>query len=159
VARRDTSVYWWLGAVALLILGTGGVVTYKATRGIRNNNPGNIRKSGAKWQGMRDVQDDPDFVQFIAPEWGIRALARTLSTYYNTHGLRTVRAIISRWAPPNENNTDAYVRAVSSAVGKSADAPLALSTDLPALVKAIIRHENGINPYSDDTIAKGIALA
>ncbi len=159
MARRDTAVYWWLGALALLILGAGGTVAYKMSRGIRNNNPGNIRKSGIKWQGMRGVQDDPDFVQFIAPEWGIRAMVRDLRGDFRS-GQDTVRKLINEWAPPTENNTSAYVSAVSRAMGVNPDDKLSFDYgQVLALVKAIIRHENGINPYSDETIREGIALA
>lgn len=127
-------------------------------RGIRNNNPGNIRH-GADWRGMRATQTDPAFVQFETPEYGIRALFRTLRTYYDLHGLRTVRQIIGRWAPPNENDTEAYVQAVARSVGVAPSEPLEMSRHFPALMKAIIAHENGRQPYTDEQIARGIALA
>jgi hypothetical protein len=53
-------------------------------------------------------------------------LARTLITYQDKHGLRSIRQIISRWAPPVENNTNAYVRAVAADTGLDADQPLDL---------------------------------
>lgn len=126
-------------------------------RGLRNHNPGNIRH-GADWQGMAEQQTDPSFVQFKAPEWGIRAMVRILLRY-RTLGLVTVRQIIDRWAPPNENNTEAYVQAVAKAVGVTPSEALDYTRHLLPLLKAIIGHENGQQPYSDETIAKGIGLA
>ena len=125
-------------------------------RGIRNHNPGNIRH-GADWQGMAEQQTDSAFVQFKSPEWGIRAMVRILRTY-ESRGLQTVRQIIDRWAPPNENDTESYVQAVAKAVGVM---PSELLTDahLPALLKAIIAHENGQQPYTDEQIQQGIDLA
>lgn len=126
-------------------------------RGIRNNNPGNIRH-GADWRGMRAEQTDPAFVQFETPEYGIRALARVLRTYEN-RGLRTIRQIISRWAPPEENDTEAYIQAVAKAVGVTPNQPLETVVHLPKLIMAIIAHENGRMPYTDEQIARGIGMA
>ncbi len=153
----------WLPWVALglLIIG-GGAVVYKLTRGIRNNNPGNIRKTGIKWQGLApaEQQTDPDFAVFIAPEWGIRAMVKDLRGDWR-EGKRTVEALINEWAPPVENDTGSYVRAVASALGVTPDAPLNLddTATLTALVASIIRHENGVQPYSADVLARGLALA
>lgn len=47
-------------------------------RGLRNNNPGNIRTTKDKWQGLREKQTDKDFFQFTEMKWGYRALIRTL---------------------------------------------------------------------------------
>lgn len=82
-------------------------------RGIRNNNPGNLRRTSDRWMGLRPVQDDPDFFQFTRIEWGYRALLRTLQNYRRLHGCRTVADFIRRWAPPEDgNDTSAYIRAV-----------------------------------------------
>lgn len=153
---KNSTLAWIL--VALLIFG-GGFTVYEMTRGLRNNNPGNIRADGTQWQGMAPTQTDSDFVQFVSAEYGIRALARTLSTYFDNYGLNTVAGIINRWAPPSENDTASYVEDVASQMNVDPNAPLDLTTDLPALVRAIIRHENGVQPYSDQTIANGIAMA
>ena len=91
--------------------GDGAKSTRKETRGIRNNNPGNIEKSkNNKWQGMAESQPDKRFITFTSPEWGIRAIARILINYKDKYDLDTVKKIISRWAPPSENNTGAYVK-------------------------------------------------
>ena len=99
--------------------------------------------------------------QFSAPMFGIRALAVILRNYQRKHGLKTIRAIIARWAPPSENDTEAYVAAVARATGFAADAALDLEdpTTLAALVEAIIEHENGEQPYSDALIEQAVASA
>lgn len=129
-------------------------------RGIRNNNPGNIRKSGDAWQGLADIQPDTEFFSFADPVYGIRALAKILRNYRDRYGLTTVQGIINRWAPPVENNTSAYVRAVAAKVGVAPTEPLAWDAgQLRRLVSAIIQHENGQQPYSMATIADGISRA
>jgi len=101
-------------------------------RGIRNNNPLNIRRSGDKWQGLKALQEDREFFQFSEMEWGWRAAFRILcNTYYNKYKLRTIRAIVSRWAPNNENNTAAYIRHVSDYTGIGPDKVLASPKECP----------------------------
>jgi hypothetical protein len=130
-------------------------------RGIRNNNPGNIRRNGDPWQGLTERQGDVEFFTFKEPIYGIRALARTLIAYQDKHSLRTIRQIINRWAPPVENNTSAYVRAVVADAGLDADQTLDMHRfdHLKPLVAAIIHHENGQQPYSDTQLTKGLVLA
>lgn len=132
------------------------------SRGVRNNNPGNIERNAIKWQGMADDQSsDPRFVVFKTPQYGIRAIARLLMNYQSQYALHTVRGLINRWAPPIENNTVAYVNAVAAGVGVGADDPVDVDTAgvmLP-LVKAIILHENGANPYTDSVVMEGIRMA
>lgn len=130
-------------------------------RGIRNHNPGNLRRNGDPWQGLRRDQNDAEFFQFVSAKYGIRALARTLIAYQDRHAIRTVEAIIGRWAPPIENRTSAYVAHVSNRMGVLANEPLDLHDyrTLRALVEAIIRHENGRQPYPDAEIDAGLVLA
>ena len=83
------------------------------TRGIRNNNPLNIRHSADRWQGARKEQTDKAFVQFENMAYGYRAAWKVLDSYWK-HFKRermpfNIRNIISRWAPPNENDTEAYI--------------------------------------------------
>lgn len=130
---------------------------YGAERGLRNNNPGNIRR-GSKWLGMSAVQDDKDFVKFDSPAYGIRALSRTLDTYRDKYGLNTVRGIIRRWAPPNENDTEAYITTVARIVGVHPDFELG-AQHRPSLIAAIIKHENGKQPYPLAMITYGASLA
>jgi len=132
------------------------VTAYIGSRGLRNNNPGNIRKSGDAWQGLSAEQPDSAFFTFESPEYGIRALVKLLKNY-NAKGLNTISKIINRWAPPSENNTKAYINAVVKYTGVSADTPIAYNN--PDLVKAIIKHENGTQPYDDSIIGNGIEMA
>lgn len=130
------------------------------TRGQRNNNPGNIRH-GDKWQGLAADQPDSEFCTFSEPRWGIRAIARLLITYQDKYGINTVRGIVSRWAPSSENNTASYIRHVCHLTGMEEDEPLDVHDyeDLEPLVKAIIHHENGQQPYDQATINDGLKLA
>ena len=130
-------------------------------RGIRNNNPGNIRH-GSNWQGLnpnsRNI--DPAFCVFTSSVYGIRALAKVLINYKKIHSLNTVRQIISRYAPPNENQTTAYIQSVAKQLEVAPDAVIDIEERgiLTVFIKAIIRMENGIQPYSDPTIQQGIDL-
>ena len=97
----------------------------KQPRGIRNNNPLNIRRSGDKWQGLRVLQEDREFSQFSEMKWGWRAAFRLLChTYYGKYKLRTIRALITRWAPPKENDTEVYIRRVTDRIGIGSDREL-----------------------------------
>jgi hypothetical protein len=131
------------------------------SRGLRNNNPGNLRSGSTPWLGQAQVQSDPDFVVFTTPEYGIRALAKTLMTYSRVHGCGTVRALIDRFAPPSENDTQAYVAAVSESCGVPPDTPIDLADPMMMgrLVEAVIRQENGRQPYTPAQISAGLALA
>ena len=101
-------------------------------RGIRNNNPLNIRR-GSQWQGLSRTQSDPSFCQFETLEWGWRAAFYLLTkTYFQKYSLDTIRKIISRWAPESENNTRAYIQNVSRLTGISADEPLGAPQEHPA---------------------------
>jgi hypothetical protein len=133
-------------------------------RGIRNNNPGNIEYSkNNKWRGLDSPPVEPQgrFARFQKPEYGIRALCRLLITYQAKHKLKTVRQLINRWAPPSENSTGAYIQAVADSLGAQPDDAIDV-TDyrvMKGMVIAIIKHENGMQPYSDDVISAGIAMA
>ena len=94
------------------------------TRGIRNNNPLNIRRTATKWKGQRPEQTDPHFVQFTAMEWGFRAAFCLLGTYADKYGLRSVEQIVSRWAPPSENISESYIAHVCRMTGFTPTMPL-----------------------------------
>ena len=117
-------------------------------RGIRNNNPGNIRLSKIAWQGQNSSGLDPDFVEFTTPLYGLRALMKTLLTYYLKYDLDTVQSIINRYAPPYENATDIYIYAVTKAlnVKRTDKIDVNAKPTLIALTQAIILHENGSAP-------------
>lgn len=129
-------------------------------RGIRNNNPGNIRH-GDKWQGLADKQTDAAFCVFKAPEWGIRALVKILRNYQTKHGLKTVESIINRFAPQIENDTSSYILSVCQVLNvKPRDVIDVFEPGIMInLLKAVIRHENGIQPYSDELLKKSLELA
>ena len=77
------------------------------SRGLENRNPGNIRQSRVRYKGEVRPSRDPEFKQFESPAWGYRAIFVLLDTYRRRHGLRSLREMISRWAPPSENRTEA----------------------------------------------------
>ncbi|EAA7887221.1 hypothetical protein MB90_003625 [Salmonella enterica subsp. enterica] len=131
-----------------------------SARGIRNNNPGNLEYSKTNpWVGQ--TGDDGRFAKFETPEHGIRALGRNLMSYQR-QGIDTVSEIINRWAPPTDNNdTTSYIKAVCEQLGVKADEPLDSSNPdtLKALCAAIIHHENGNQPYSDQQLTSGVSAA
>ena len=149
-----------LAAIGLLITGIT-VTTVSKARGIRNNNPGNIRYSaGTEWIGQTG-QDPAGFVVFDTPEHGIRAITKVLRTYYYTHGITTISGMIYRYAPPSENDTLAYVQDIARH-GIATGVPMTSETFervLPELIQAIINHENGSQPYTVAQINNGISLA
>ena len=111
-------------------------------RGLRNNNPLNI--TGSNWSGQ--TGSDGAFAQFDTPEAGRAAADQNLQAYYSKHGINTVSGVVSRWAPPHENDTASYIKLVSGKLGVAPDAPLDL-TD-PAirsqLLDAMQEHETGV---------------
>lgn len=118
-------------------------------RGIRNNNPGNLRYNPAiQWRGQVG-HDGAGFVVFDTKENGIRALTIDLKNAQAIHGRNTVKAIITAYAPATENNTAGYIAAVAGDMGVTPDTALNLydPATLAALVAAVIRHENGTQPY------------
>lgn len=114
-------------------------------RAERNCNPLNIRRTSDKWQGQRDKQSDPEFVQFESSSYGIRAAVKILRTYQKKYGCRTVEDIVSRWAPPSENNTAGYIRYVCASMYVERDTPLNLEDNdtMSRLVKAMAFFESG----------------
>lgn len=128
-------------------------------RGIRNNNPGNIRH-GDNWRGMAETQPDSEFVTFEHPKWGFRAMVRILKSY-NRRGVKTLSDIIGTWAPPIENNTAAYVASVAQRLQVRPGEVIDLNNEAQVvdLLEAITIHENGQQPYSRDTIKRGYELA
>lgn len=132
-------------------------------RGIRNNNPGNIRP-GSPWQGSLGSDGGPGggYLVFDTAANGLRALAKLLRNY-QTSGQNTIRAIVTKWAPASDsNNTAAYIAQVVKALGIAADVPLNVRSNdstLAKLVAAIVQHENGQQPYSGAMIAAAVQAA
>lgn len=135
-------------------------------RGIRNNNPGNVKRTTIQWAGMaKDQSKDSVFIIFKTPEFGIRCIVRILKTYQKIF-LKdnipfTLHNIIARYAPNNENDTKSYMNFVAERLGISIDATIDIKdkTTLLILLKAIIQRENGQQPYSDECLLKGMELA
>ncbi len=115
------------------------------TRGLRNNNPGNIRIDGTRWQGEVRPSQDKAFKQFETMAWGYRAMFVVLNTYQKKYGLRTIRQMVGRWAPPCENDTGAYVDAVAgwSSVGADVNVTATNRDVMVPIVAAMSRMENG----------------
>lgn len=131
-------------------------------KGERLHNPGHIRRSNDKWQGLDPVQKDKAFFTFKGPEWGIRAMATILITYQDKHGYSTIKDIINRWAPPSDNNpTIAYASFVASKAGKSVSTTVNMHKfeDAMPIIKAMVQFELGSNPYDDATYEYGLRLA
>ena len=133
-------------------------------RGIRNNNPLNIRRTKDQWQGMRREQTDSAFCQFENLAYGWRAAFKLLTrTYYHTYRLYTIRAIVNKWAPPNENNTKAYVENVSRLTGIHPDEPLGIPSEKPsrwiALGAAMAIQENGVTSIDWFAMLRGWEMA
>ena len=93
-------------------------------RGIKNSNPGNIRINSDHFQGEIVPSQDASFKQFESMAYGYRAIFKILKNYDKKYFLRTIKGMISRWAPSSENNTIAYIKAVSSYSGIGEDDPV-----------------------------------
>lgn len=127
------------------------------SRGLRNNNPGNIRHSSTRWQGELSLSEntqglDAEFKTFVSMAYGYRAMFKLLYNYNMLYGLKTLRAMILRWAPPTENDSEAYIRAVSSWSGLMPDQAIDTKdqTAMEALVSAMSRMENGVEAVASD---------
>lgn len=123
-------------------------------RGLRNNNPGNIRTNNDLYQGEVRPSRDNEFKQFQTMAYGYRAIYRTLLTYYRIYRLETIRQMISRWAPPKENKTDAYIKAVSDYAGIPTDDFISFDREqMIRIVAGISKVENGRIADMSDLIA------
>ena len=122
------------------------------SRGLRNNNPGNIRLSSARFLGEKRPGSDPAFCQFESIEWGYRAMFVLLRAYVVKHKCRTLRQIINRYAPPIENHTDIYLRRVADATHLSPDEAIAIEdgATMTAIVAAMSEVENGVKANMND---------
>ena len=118
-------------------------------RGIRNCNPLSIRRNPAnRWRGLRPVQTDPAFCQFTEMKWGLRAAIKLMRNYIR-HGADTPRLIISRWAPPSENQTESYVQHACQRAGLDPDNPVSCWADLRKLIKAMAWIESRYQPTDE----------
>lgn len=119
--------------------------SFKPTRGFRNCNPLNIRNSNSyKWEGQIG-QDSENFCIFKSMVYGVRAAFGLLRSYNHNHKIDTIRGIISRWAPPSENNTESYILHVAAAAGISPDERIHYrSQQMRLVVKEMARIESNV---------------
>jgi murein DD-endopeptidase MepM/ murein hydrolase activator NlpD len=137
-------------------------------RGLRNNNPGNIKRDQTDWVGLRPSihQLDPVFFQFTAMRFGIRAMARILKNYSLKQGINSLRGMSERWAPADDGNDPLlHARIILShcrGVCQSVDETISLSKpDIQfGIIRGIMVAENGpkAETVSDETVLKGIDL-
>ena len=138
--------------------------------GIRQNNPGNLertKKGKDPWRG--EIARHGRFAHFLDMEWGVRAAAINLISYYRNKKIvppiRTIRQAVTRWAPHHENPTDRYEENVAEWSGLPVDSPLKLDAaeTLVKILPAMFRQENGTNkgkPWVEAaTIERGVAMA
>lgn len=137
-------------------------------RGIRNNNPGNVRVSSSAWAGKVPLASNTDgtFEQFTDPLYGLRVIAYLLLKYQRDKNKKTIRALIEEpggWAPVNnaDKNPATYGDTVAAAVGlRETDyVDLWNGNTLAGIVAAIVKFENGEQPYPDTLIASAVASA
>jgi hypothetical protein len=122
------------------------------SRGLKNNNPGNIVKGGKAFEGEVIPSHDQRFRQFKSLAYGYRAMFVTFRTYRERYGLDTIRKVIGRWAPPVENDTARYVSFVARHAGLGADAVLDFDdrATMLKLAAAISQMENGERADADE---------
>lgn len=126
----------------------------KETRGVRNNNPGNIRKGSDQWKGMLPEREQTDaaFVRFSDMAWGIRAMFRILKSYERRLGTLTVDAVARNWAPPSDgNNTRAYALFIAEKTGMAMSQRFRTSdtSTMKKLVKAMCQIESRYSPSDE----------
>jgi hypothetical protein len=122
-------------------------------RGMRNNNPGNIRVSKSRWQGKIPVEKNKDgaFEQFNYYVFGVRAMIVLIKNYIRNNKLDTIRKIMHKYAPTSENKTDTYAKWVADKSGLGIDQKLAINdATLRPLIKAMAHYENGQPAVEDD---------
>jgi hypothetical protein len=111
-------------------------------KGLRNNNPGNLRFIARNPFNGQVGQDDDGFGVYSSMALGVRAAGKQLLAY-GRRGLNTVRQIASTWAPSSENDTEAYVLALCSELGVAADQRIDVDAQLEELAEGIFRREVG----------------
>lgn len=124
------------------------------SRGLRNNNPGNIRKNSDVFQG--EVKStDKEFKQFETMAYGYRAIFKILQGYQKNYKLETISQMINRWAPANENHTGNYIRIVSDMSGIPAYDPIDTRDrdQMIRIVSAMSYVENGVKANMTDVIS------
>jgi hypothetical protein len=128
-------------------------------RGIRNNNPGNLKITPIKWQGKISPSADNTFEQFEGAVYGIRALFTDVMGDYANDGSRTIMQIIKEFAP---DYNEAYIKILETATGVGRNSPLPATADtFIALVRGIMNFENGKDTrayYPDSLLLEAYSL-
>jgi hypothetical protein len=157
VSLRDSLPSYAAGAI---VAGGALAATDEAeaeeTKGIRSNNPFNIEKSDAPFQGK--VANEGRFEGFKTPFLGIRAGAVNTITQFEKRGLNTVQGLVSRHAPEHENPTDAFIQFVSKRLGVEPGEVIDITNEdtLVKYVNAIIHFENGGNPFDASLVREAV---
>ena len=143
---------------ALVVAGVVTFMANKAPRNVRNNNPLNIRHNdGNKWQGA--AGDDGAFVIFESPEFGFRAATKLLKTYRDKYGLYSVEDIITRWAPPSDDNhTAAYIDYVADRLDKFTFTPV-FESEFAELLYHMAEFEGAKGAFTLEQAAQGVSMA
>ena len=137
-------------------------------RGLRNNNPGNIRRDDTEWMGLHTAghQMDPSFFQFIRMEFGIRAMTRIFRIYKKNHGIDSLTKLSHRWAPASDGNDPVqHARNIAAhSRGNVTGIETAIDLDdreiLFGVVRGVMVAENGrkAETVSDEEVREGIEL-
>ena len=117
------------------------------SRGLRNCNPGTIRRSKVHYLGEVRPSQDSDFKQFESMAYGYRAMFVLLDSYRRRYALNTLRQMLNRYAPPSENFTEGYIRFVSQKTGILPDEELNTRSerDMVPIISAMSEIENGVS--------------
>lgn len=118
-------------------------------RGMKVNNPGNLKEFGEQWQGRITPSADPVFVEFRSYAYGLRAMIKLLQNYIR-QGNNTISSILNRYAPTSENDTNAYISYVEQKTGISRNRRLTGGKEeMRKIVKHMANLEQGINAQTD----------
>lgn len=122
-------------------------------RGIRNNNPGNLKISSSAWVGKVPVSENTDgvFEQFHYYAYGVRAMIKLIKNYIKA-GYNTIDEILYRYAPPGDNNnTELYIQYVDSQARIGRDTVINAGDKgmLSDVIIAMAHFENGRDAISD----------
>lgn len=122
------------------------------SRGLRNNNPGNIRRSKIRYEGEVRPSRDREFKEFSSMAYGYRAMFVLLHSYNRRYGLNSIRGMLNRYAPPTENFTEGYIRFVANRTGIDANTIIdtLCERDMVAIVRAMSEIENGTPAILED---------
>lgn len=135
-------------------------MTKELPRPARLNNPGDLDNDGkTTWLGQM-ASPDPRFLKFESPAYGFRALAKVLLTYVRNDNCKTVRQIVTRFAPPSENNTQAYIEDVCTRCMEHPDDTVDITSYrvMYNLCRAIAAHEGGMIYFTPQHINDGLAM-